>query len=73
VERVDRSHLARLLRLTLLAPDLVEAILDGRHPEQMTLAALRRRAGGMGGAADRPDRQRVNPGSATIGVVGYGR
>jgi hypothetical protein len=40
-EKVDRSHLARLLRLTLLAPDIVEAILDGRNPEEMTLAALR--------------------------------
>lgn len=40
-EKMDRSHLARLLRLTLLAPDIVEAILDGRHPEEMTLAVLR--------------------------------
>lgn len=40
-EKVDRSHLARLLRLTLLAPDIVEAILDGRHSEALTLAALR--------------------------------
>ena len=40
-EKVDRSHLARLLRLTLLAPDIVEAILDGRHSEDFTLAALR--------------------------------
>lgn len=40
-EKVDRSHLSRLLRLTLLAPDIVEAILDGRHPEEMTLAGLR--------------------------------
>jgi hypothetical protein len=40
-DKVDRSHLARLLRLTLLAPDIVEAILDGRHSEEMTLAGLR--------------------------------
>lgn len=40
-EKVDRSHLSRLLRLTLLAPDIVEAILDGRHPEELTLAMLR--------------------------------
>lgn len=40
-EKVDRSHLARLLRLTLLAPDIVEAILDGRNAEEVTLAALR--------------------------------
>jgi hypothetical protein len=29
-----------VLRLTLLAPDIVEAILDGRQPAEMTLAAL---------------------------------
>jgi hypothetical protein len=40
-EKVDRSHMSRLLRLTLLAPDIVEAILDGRHPEELTLAGLR--------------------------------
>jgi hypothetical protein len=28
------------LRLTLLAPDIVEAILDGRQPEGMTLPGL---------------------------------
>ena len=33
------SRLLRLLRLTLLAPDIVEAILDGRQPEGMTLPA----------------------------------
>lgn len=31
-ERVERGYLGTLLRLTLLAPDLVEAILDGRQP-----------------------------------------
>lgn len=30
-EGVDRSYVGRLLRLTLLAPDLVEGILDGRR------------------------------------------
>ena len=29
-----------MLRLTLLAPDIVEAILDGRQPEGMRLEAL---------------------------------
>jgi hypothetical protein len=32
-EKVDRSYVNRLLRLTLLAPDIQEAILDGRQPE----------------------------------------
>ena len=30
----------RVLRLTLLAPDVVEAIRDGRQPSQLTLAVL---------------------------------
>jgi hypothetical protein len=31
-----------LMRLTLLAPDIVEAILGGRQPTEMTLAVLMR-------------------------------
>ena len=34
--------LGRVLRLTLLAPDLVEAILDGRQPRGMTAQELLR-------------------------------
>ena len=39
-ERIERGYLGSLLRLTLLAPDLVEAILDGRQPADMTLPGL---------------------------------
>jgi hypothetical protein len=39
-ERIERGYLGSLLRLTLLAPDIVEAVLDGRQPEGLTLAAL---------------------------------
>jgi len=47
-EKVDRSFVNRLLRLTLLAPTIQEAILDGRQPKGMQLEELVRgcRAGG---------------------------
>jgi hypothetical protein len=59
-EHLDRSFLGKLLSLTLLAPDLVEAVLDGRcdpglprllqplpacwHQQEVALAAERRPA-----------------------------
>jgi hypothetical protein len=34
-ERISRSYVCRVLRLTLLAPDIVEQILDGRPTAQL--------------------------------------
>ncbi len=39
-EKINSSYVGRLLRMTLLAPEIVEAILDGRQPSNMTLAML---------------------------------
>ena len=39
---VDNSYVARLLRLSLLAPDIVEAILDGTEPSGLSLEKLYR-------------------------------
>jgi hypothetical protein len=39
-EKIERGYLGTLLRLTLLAPDLVEAIMNGRQPEGATLPRL---------------------------------
>ncbi len=40
--KLDRGYLGRILALTLLAPGIVEAILDGRQPEGMRLPVLMR-------------------------------
>jgi hypothetical protein len=39
-EKIERGYLGTLLRLTLLSPAMVEAILNGRQPEGMTLPGL---------------------------------
>jgi hypothetical protein len=39
-EKVDPSYLGRVLRLTLLAPDLVEAILHDRLPAEVGVTEL---------------------------------
>jgi hypothetical protein len=39
-ERIERGYLGSLMRLTLLAPDLVEAILNGSHAGLFSLPRL---------------------------------
>jgi len=39
-EKIGLSYLTRVLRMTLLAPDIVDAILDGRQGDGMDLAML---------------------------------
>jgi hypothetical protein len=39
-EKLDRGYLGRVLQLTLLAPDLVEDILGGRQPPELSLPRL---------------------------------
>ena len=41
-EGIASSYMTRVVRLTLLAPDIVEAILDGRQGPEVTLAGLLR-------------------------------
>lgn len=41
-EGVSRSFVSRLLRLTLLAPDIVETILEGTQPKGVQLEDLTR-------------------------------
>ena len=39
-EKLDRTYIGDVLRLTLLAPEIVEAIVEGRQPAEMTLPVL---------------------------------
>ena len=39
-EKINETYVGRVLRLTLLAPDIVEAILGGRQPAEMTVVGL---------------------------------
>jgi hypothetical protein len=41
-EKVNDSYLSRILRLTLIAPDIIEAILAGRQPSTLQLDELLR-------------------------------
>ncbi|KPQ01755.1 MAG: putative transcriptional regulator [Rhodobacteraceae bacterium HLUCCA12] len=39
-EGIAPSYMTRVMRLTLLAPDIVEAILDGKQGSEVTLARV---------------------------------
>jgi hypothetical protein len=39
-EKVNASYFSRILRLTLIAPDIIEAILAGRQPSTLQLDDL---------------------------------
>jgi hypothetical protein len=39
-EKINTSYVSRILRMTLLAPQIVEMIVDGRQPAELTLAKL---------------------------------
>ena len=39
-EKINHSYVCRMLRLTLLAPDVVERILDGRQPAVLQVEML---------------------------------
>ena len=42
-ENINPSYVSRVLRMTLLAPEMVEAILAGQQPEGLTMAKVMQR------------------------------
>jgi hypothetical protein len=52
-EKVDRSFVSWMLRLTLLAPDIQEAILEGRQAKGIQLEELMRVVPGVWGEQHR--------------------
>jgi len=44
VEKINASYVGRVLRLTLLAPDIVEALPDGRQPGRSEASRLLKKA-----------------------------
>ena len=42
VENLDHSYVNKFVRMTQLAPDIVQSILDGRQPQTLTLSQLMR-------------------------------
>ena len=39
-EKINPSYISRVLRLTLMSPEIVEAILDGRQSPALTMAKI---------------------------------
>jgi hypothetical protein len=73
-EKIDRSYAGRILTLTLLAPDIVEAIMDGRQPAELGVHGCGRGFRWSGGSnADPlgcpPNRRRLSP-PGSIGHLG---
>lgn len=40
VEKINESYVCRVLRFTLLAPDIIEAVLDGSQPPELQMDKL---------------------------------
>jgi hypothetical protein len=74
--KLDQSYIARTIRLASLAPDIVEAILDGQEPDGLSLKDMRAdipllwdeqrdQVGGNGDAADSGTSAQSAPSSST--------
>ncbi len=43
IHKVDESDVSRMLPFAFLAPDIVESIVEGNHPDSLTTHSLKRR------------------------------
>jgi hypothetical protein len=66
-ETLDRGYLGRLLQLTLLAPDIVEAIVEGRQVEGATLPGLMENVPLEWGNSATPEARRSEPPGISVG------
>jgi hypothetical protein len=62
-ERINPSYVLRVLRLTLLAPATVEALLEGRASAGPTLAEVMGVSGRVGGTSNHPSRIKLRDGT----------
>jgi hypothetical protein len=69
-EKIDRSFVSRLLDLTLLAPDIQEAILEGWQPKGMQLEKLTRAM--LGAREEQQEVSMADPWLSGAGFQGSG-
>ena len=65
-EKIERGYLGKILQLTLLAPNIVEAIVNGRQGDGVTLPGLMVGVGGLW--AERPGGFGMNGPTTTQGA-----
>jgi hypothetical protein len=61
---IGKTYVSQVLRLTLLAPEIVEAILDGRQPGELQLDAL------FQGFPEEWEAQKARLGFTAVEVIG---